>query len=104
MAHCGPSVSGSFVQTLVVTDIATGWTECAPLLVRSTELVPCAQPVSPNILIELSARPRDVMVVAWGRTGVGWFVLATNTRVATIAIASTVATTASTRGYVSTRA
>ena len=26
--------SGSFVQTLVLTDIATGWTECAPLLVR----------------------------------------------------------------------
>jgi hypothetical protein len=25
---------GSFVQTLVLTDIATGWTECAPLLVR----------------------------------------------------------------------
>jgi hypothetical protein len=26
--------SGSFIQTLVLTDIATGWTECAPLLVR----------------------------------------------------------------------
>ena len=28
VAHSGPSTSGSFIQTLVVTDIATGWTEC----------------------------------------------------------------------------
>jgi hypothetical protein len=34
VAHCGPVASGSFIQTLVLTDIATGWTECAPLLVR----------------------------------------------------------------------
>ena len=34
VAHSGPSTRGSFVQTLVLTDIATGWTECAPLLVR----------------------------------------------------------------------
>jgi hypothetical protein len=33
VAHCGTVVSGSFVQTLVLTDIATGWTECAALLV-----------------------------------------------------------------------
>lgn len=30
VAHSGPMTSGSFVQTLVLTDIATGWTECAP--------------------------------------------------------------------------
>lgn len=34
MAHSGPVTRGSFVQTLVVTDIASGWTELAPLLVR----------------------------------------------------------------------
>ncbi|MBI0538223.1 transposase [Roseomonas sp. KE2513] len=34
VAHSGPTAKGSFVQTLVLTDIATGWTECAPLLVR----------------------------------------------------------------------
>ncbi len=39
MAHSGPSTSGSFVQTLVLTDIATGWTECAPLLVREQRLL-----------------------------------------------------------------
>ena len=39
MAHSGPVASGSFVQTLVLTDIATGWTECAPLLVREQKLL-----------------------------------------------------------------
>src|SRR5689334_11712739 len=39
VAHSGPSASGSFIQTLVVTDIATGWTECAPLLVREQGLL-----------------------------------------------------------------
>ena len=33
-AHCGPSSKGSYVQTPTLTDIATGWTECAPLVVR----------------------------------------------------------------------
>ncbi|MBV8495816.1 MAG: transposase, partial [Gammaproteobacteria bacterium] len=39
VAHSGPRVSGSFIQTLVLTDIATGWTECAPLLVREQGLL-----------------------------------------------------------------
>jgi hypothetical protein len=39
VAHSGPSASGSFVQTLVLTDIATGWTECGPLLVREQGLL-----------------------------------------------------------------
>lgn len=39
VAHCGPSARGSFIQTLVLTDIATGWTECAPLLVREQTLL-----------------------------------------------------------------
>jgi len=34
VAHSGPVAKGSFVQTLTMTDIATGWTECAPILVR----------------------------------------------------------------------
>ena len=34
VAHSGPVPKGSFVQTLVVTDVATGWTECAPVLYR----------------------------------------------------------------------
>ena len=39
VAHSGPSASGRFVQTLVLTDIATGWTECGPLLVREQGLL-----------------------------------------------------------------
>jgi hypothetical protein len=34
-----PVAKGSFVQTFVLTDIATGWTECAPLLVREQRLL-----------------------------------------------------------------
>ena len=39
VAHSGPSARGSFVHTFVLTDIATGWTECAPLLVREQKLL-----------------------------------------------------------------
>jgi hypothetical protein len=39
VAHSGPTARGSFVQTLTVTDIATGWTECAPMLVREQSLL-----------------------------------------------------------------
>ncbi len=39
VAHSGPRAAGSFVQTLVITDIASGWTEFAPLLVREQRLL-----------------------------------------------------------------
>ncbi|MEJ2480815.1 MAG: ISNCY family transposase [Acidihalobacter sp.] len=39
VAHSGPSTRGSFIQTLVLTDIATGWTECSPLIVREQTLL-----------------------------------------------------------------
>lgn len=39
VAHCGESLAGSFVHTLVLTDVASGWTECLPLLVREGSLV-----------------------------------------------------------------
>ena len=39
VAHSGPVTNGAFVQTLVVTDIASGWTEFAPLLVREQTLL-----------------------------------------------------------------
>lgn len=39
VAHCGPQLAGSFVQTLVLTDVATGWTECVPVLTRDSTLV-----------------------------------------------------------------
>ena len=39
MAHCGDSMSGSFVYSLVATDVCTGWTEAVPLLAREQSLV-----------------------------------------------------------------
>jgi len=39
VAHCGPSVEGEFLNTLVLTDVATGWTECLALLHRSQAAV-----------------------------------------------------------------
>jgi Integrase core domain len=37
--HCGESMAGSFASTLVLTDIASGWTECIALLVREGSLI-----------------------------------------------------------------
>jgi hypothetical protein len=39
VAHAGTSAAGSFVQTVVLTDVATGWTECVPIVVRDGALV-----------------------------------------------------------------
>jgi hypothetical protein len=39
VAHCGEATRGSYVNSLVLTDIASGWTEAAPLVVRESGLV-----------------------------------------------------------------
>jgi hypothetical protein len=39
VAHCGEVNRGSYINSLVLTDIASGWTEAAPLLVRESGLV-----------------------------------------------------------------
>ena len=39
VAHCGGSMAGKFVHSFVLTDIATGWTDCVPLVVREQSLV-----------------------------------------------------------------
>jgi hypothetical protein len=39
VAHSGASAKGSFIQTLTMVDVATGWTECVPLLFREGVLV-----------------------------------------------------------------
>jgi len=36
VAHCGETTSGSFLNTLVLTDIVSGWTECLALLCKSS--------------------------------------------------------------------
>lgn len=35
VAHCGETTDGGFLHTLVLVDVATGWTECLALLRRS---------------------------------------------------------------------
>ena len=35
VAHCGAHSEGPFLHTLVLTDVATGWTECLALLRRT---------------------------------------------------------------------
>ena len=39
VSHGGENVAGSFAHTLVLTDIATGWTECVALAVREGSLI-----------------------------------------------------------------
>jgi hypothetical protein len=39
VAHCGTDNEGGYLYTLTLTDVATGWTECLPLLSRSQETV-----------------------------------------------------------------
>jgi hypothetical protein len=39
VAHCGEHLDGSFLSTLTLTDLATGWTECIPLLSKSADAV-----------------------------------------------------------------
>lgn len=39
VAHCGDHIGGSCAHTLVLTDLASGWTECIALRVRESALV-----------------------------------------------------------------
>jgi hypothetical protein len=39
VTHCGTDIEGGYLYTLTLTDVATWWTECLPLLYRSQETV-----------------------------------------------------------------
>jgi len=39
VAHCGEANRASYVNSLVLTDIASGWAEAAPLVVRESGLL-----------------------------------------------------------------
>lgn len=76
VAHGGTSVAGSFIQTLTMVDVATGWTECMPLVTRESGLVVLAmehaQSLFPWLILGAdfdndSAFMNDV-VVPWCRT------------------------------------
>jgi len=49
VAHGGTSVAGSFIQTLTMVDVATGWTECMPLVTRESGLVVQAMERAQNL-------------------------------------------------------
>ena len=59
VAHCGQSTHGEYLNTLTLTDITTGWTECLPLLNRSqravTEAVDQAQTRFPFPILGLDS-------------------------------------------------
>jgi Integrase core domain len=60
VAHCGDMNRGSYVHSLVLTDIASGWTECAPLVVReSTLLVEALERVRQGLPFPLRALDVD---------------------------------------------
>src|SRR5579875_694260 len=42
VAHCGEHLEERFLYTLTLTDLATGWTECIPLLDKSADAVRAA--------------------------------------------------------------
>ena len=46
VAHCGGTVTGSYISSLVITDVCSGWTEAIPLLVREQSLVVGLEAVS----------------------------------------------------------
>lgn len=39
VVHCGDHLDRRFLHTLALTDLATGWTECTPLLEKSARAV-----------------------------------------------------------------
>lgn len=38
VVHCGGCMAGSYIHSLVATDLSSGWTECVPLLAREQSL------------------------------------------------------------------
>lgn len=50
VAHCGGDTSGSFLNTLTLTDISTGWTECLPLIRKSSGDVIIGLKLAQNLL------------------------------------------------------
>ncbi len=64
VAHGGTSVAGSFIQTLTMTDIATGWTECLPTATaearRAIALAPDYPVAHATLGVALALTYRDV--------------------------------------------
>ncbi len=50
VAHCGGDTKGTFLNTLTLTDICTGWTECLPLIRKSSGDVIIGLKLAQNLL------------------------------------------------------
>lgn len=59
VAHCGEVNRGSYIHSLVLTDIASGWTEAAPIVVREGRLV-VETPERIRLSLPFSLRALDV--------------------------------------------
>jgi hypothetical protein len=60
VTHCGERAAGSFVHTLVLTDVASGWTECLALLVREqTPVVEAITGLRPRLPFSLLGLDTD---------------------------------------------
>ena len=63
VAHGGTIVAGSFIQTLTMVDVATGWTECLPLVTREgglvVEAMERAQSLFPWLVLRRRLRQRQ---------------------------------------------
>ncbi|HEX7734016.1 MAG TPA: hypothetical protein VF458_04115 [Ktedonobacteraceae bacterium] len=58
VAHCGGNVFGGYLYTLTLTDIATGWTECVPVLNKISQGASAGQKRYPAFgLLHASTRP-----------------------------------------------
>jgi hypothetical protein len=76
VAHGGTSVAGSFMQTLTLVDVVTGWTECLPLIARYgglvVEAINRAQSLFPWLLrgadFDNDSTFMNDVVVPWCRT------------------------------------
>lgn len=58
VAHSGGDPSGSFLQTLVLTDVASGWTECVALVVQDALVVEALTRLGPLPMWRRSERSR----------------------------------------------
>jgi hypothetical protein len=68
VAHGGASAAGPFVQTLVLAYVATGWTDCVPLVVREAALVVEALRAARARFPRCSGRrARPSIPPSWGR-------------------------------------
>ncbi len=76
VAHSGTSSAGNFVQTMVLTDIATGWTECVPVRTRDSSnvivAIKCARSLFPFPLLGVDfdndSAFMNALVVSWCRS------------------------------------